>query len=80
MFWKTLLHEFPIYNNHSELYLLFSQGEIVLALAEASPIKIESYYYYLLMIADIWAQVFVTIEKTLSSLRCYSTLRSFCYS
>ena len=32
--------EFPISYSHTEWYLLFSWGEIVPALAEASPIKI----------------------------------------
>ena len=31
---KTLVHEFPISYSHTEWYLLFSRGEIVLALAE----------------------------------------------
>ena len=39
VFGKTLVHEFPITNSHTEWYLLFSRGEIVLALAEASPIR-----------------------------------------
>ena len=40
VFGKTLVHEFPISCSHNEWYLLFLRGEIVLALAEASPIKI----------------------------------------
>ena len=40
VFGKTLVHEFPISYSHTEWYLLFSRGEIVLALAEALPIKI----------------------------------------
>ena len=43
---KTLLQEFPISYSNTELYLLFSLGEIVLALAEASPIKIWSSHYF----------------------------------
>ena len=39
-FEKRLLHEFPISYRYTEWYLLLSRGEIVLALAEASPIKI----------------------------------------
>ena len=40
VFGKTLLHEFPITYSHAEWYVLFSRGEIVLALAENSHIKI----------------------------------------
>ena len=39
-FVKTLVHEFLISYNHDEWYLIFSRGEIVLALAKALPIKI----------------------------------------
>ena len=42
VFGKPLLHEFFISYSHTEWYLLFSRGDIVLALAEASPIKITS--------------------------------------
>ena len=34
------VYEFPMSYSRTEWYLLFSRGEIVLALAEASPIKI----------------------------------------
>ena len=40
VFGKTLVHEFRISYCHTEWFLLFSRGEIVFALAEASPIKI----------------------------------------
>ena len=36
---KTFVQEFPIPYSHTELYLLFSLDEIVLALAEASPME-----------------------------------------
>ena len=49
VFWKTLVHEFPISYSHTEWYLHLSRGEIVLALAEASPIKIYSYYTYFIL-------------------------------
>ena len=41
-FGQTLVREFHISNSHAKLYLIFSRGEIVLALAEASPIKTKS--------------------------------------
>ena len=34
VFGKTLAHKFPLSYSHTEWYLLFSKGEIVLALAE----------------------------------------------
>ena len=37
---KTLVHEFRIFYGHTEWHLRFTGGEIVLALAEALPIKI----------------------------------------
>ena len=40
VFGKIHVHEFTISYIHTEWYLLFSRSEIVLALAEASPIKI----------------------------------------
>ena len=40
VFGKTLEHEFPISYSHTEWYFIFSRGEIVLALAEGSPVKI----------------------------------------
>ena len=40
VFGKTHVHEFPMSYSHTEWYLLLSRGEIVFALAEASPIKI----------------------------------------
>ena len=39
VFGKTLLPKFHISYSHTEWYLLFSLAEIVLALAEASPMK-----------------------------------------
>ena len=39
VFWKTLVHEFQISNSHTEWDLIFSRGETVLALAEASRLK-----------------------------------------
>ena len=35
------MHEFPISYSHTEWYLPFSLGEIIIALAKASPIKIK---------------------------------------
>ena len=35
VFGKTLVHEFPISYSHTEWYLLFSRGEIVLALGRS---------------------------------------------
>ena len=40
VFRKTRVNELSISYSHTECYLIFSRGEIVLALAEASPIKI----------------------------------------
>ena len=46
VFGKTLVHEFTICYSHTECYLLFSLGKIVLALGGAPPIIIWSYSYY----------------------------------
>ena len=42
VFRKSLVFEFRIFYSHTEWYLFFSRGEIVLPLTEASPIKNES--------------------------------------
>ena len=39
VFGKTLLHKFHISYSHTEWYLLFSRGEIVLVQAETSSVK-----------------------------------------
>ena len=44
LFGKTLVHEFLISYSHTEWCLLFSRFEILLSLAEASPIETWSYY------------------------------------